>query len=403
MTCTVMDLFSAGLTVVKGLPGAGKTILVAKAVSSFRRVAWFTFYETEDRLRRFLSAVGVPAPSHIYDLASAADVESAVKLVVDKILEARPEAVVVDGVSALAAEGERQLVHTLFYHGVSKDVPVVLIKEGLDVSPADYVADAIVEVHHRILEGGASYRFVKITKARGRAVDHFALPYVITEEGPVVLPPLKEQKELSKERLTAGPPEIDEALGGGILRGSLVAVVGPIDGLASKMLVLTAVELARRGAKVLYHHHKAYPTFVKFAEALGVRWRREGITWAYHPVTDHKSLEWWYKSAQMINKGGYDVHIADQYELVATTAGVELLVEAARVYQTALTHPVVTVLVFNSYHIWGQVARRIGSLGDYVFYFKPGRVKVYTPESPTPLEFSFQLDPSQRRVVFKKL
>ncbi|MEZ0319698.1 MAG: ATPase domain-containing protein [Pyrobaculum sp.] len=288
---------------VKGLPGAGKTVLVAKAVSSFKRVAWFTFYETEDRLRRFLSSVGLPAPSHIYDLATVRDIECVVKFITDKLIEARPEAVVVDGVSALASEGERELVHTLFYHGVSRDVPVVLIKEGLDVSPADYVADNIVEVHHKILESGASYRFVRITKARGRAVDQLALPYVITEEGPVVLQLLKEQRELTSERITTGFSELDEALRGGILRGSVVAVVGPANGLASKAMVFTAVELAKRGAKVLYHHHKPYPTFVKSVETLGVRWQQEGITWFYSPVSDHRGLEGCYKSAQVVNRG----------------------------------------------------------------------------------------------------
>lgn len=375
---------------------------MAKAVSQYRRVTWFTFYETEERLRRFLSTVGVTPPSYIYDLASVKEVEALTQFIVDKILEVKPEAVVVDGVSALAREGERELAHALFYKGVSRDVPVVLIKEGLDVSPVDYVADNIIEVHHSILEGGASHRYVKITKARGRAVEDHSPTYIITEVGPLVFTPQREARRLLDERLTTGFREIDEALGGGILRGSLVAVVGPIDGLASKMLVLTAVELARGGAKVLYHHHKPYPTFVKFAEALGVRWQRDDITWYYHPVSDHKSLEWCYKAAQIVNNGNYDVHIADQYELVATTAGAELLVEAARVYQFQLQRPTVTIQIFNSYHIWRDAARKIGSIIDYLLYFKHGSVKVYAPELSTPLEFTYQIDAANRRVIWKK-
>ena len=75
------------------------------------------------------------------------------------------------------------------------------------------------------------------------------------------------------------------------MRGSLVAVVGPVNGLASKLMVLAAVELARRGQKVLYHH-KVVPTFVKFAETIGVKWQRPGIRWFYHPAAEHKSLTW---------------------------------------------------------------------------------------------------------------
>jgi len=56
-------------------------------------------------------------------------------------------------------------------------------------------------------------------------------------------------------------------------------------------MVLAAVELARRGQKVLYHH-KVVPTFVKFAETIGVKWQRPGIRWFYHPAAEHKSLTW---------------------------------------------------------------------------------------------------------------
>jgi circadian clock protein KaiC len=154
------------------------------------------------------------------------------------------------------------------------------------------LADVILEVEHRLLEGGVSIRYVKVLKARGRFVRYKSLPYVVAEEGPVVIVPREEARQPPGDRLTTGAPEIDEALGGGVLRGSLVAVVGPVDGLASKLMVLTAAELARRGQKVLYHHHKIVPTFVKFAEALGVKWQRLGIRWFYHPVAEHKSLAW---------------------------------------------------------------------------------------------------------------
>lgn len=276
---------------VKGYPGSGKTLLVAKAVSQYGNVAWFTFYETEDRLRKYLSSAGVKPPAHIFDIVSTSPNE-AVNFIVEKVLEVKPDAAVVDGVSALTAAGERELVHAVFYHGLSRDVPVVLIKEGVDVTPSDYVADAILELEHVIAPGGVSLRRVKILKTRGMAVPFVALPFVITDEGPVVLSYSAEARKPPAERLTTGAPEIDEALGGGVWRGSLVAVVGPPDGLASKLMVLTAVALARGGRKVLYHHHKPLPTFVKFAESLGVKWQRPNLHWYYHPLVEHRVLTW---------------------------------------------------------------------------------------------------------------
>jgi len=397
----ISDLVNEGVVLVKGLPGAGKTLLAAKAVSRFNNVVWFTFYETAERLAKYLSSVGLKPPRHVFDLVTVRD-KTTVEYIVETTLQLNPDAVVVDGLSALNLGDERELVHAVFYHGISRNIPVILIREGTDISPADYLADVILEVEHRLLEGGVSIRNVKVLKARGRSVRYTSLPYVITEEGPVVVEPREDARQPPGDRLTTGSPEIDEALGGGVLRGSLVAVVGPVDGLASKLMVLTAAELARRGQKVLYHHHKIVPTFVKFAEALGVKWQRPEIRWFYHPVAERKSLAWWYTSASMINRERYDVHFVDQYEQVAVTAGADLLIEAARVYQSVINYPVTTVLVFNSHDVWRDIASKVGSLVDYVFIFDKDTLTAYTPETAQPLQFKFRVDTEKRRVVYTK-
>ncbi len=337
MECNISDLVNEGVMWVKGPPGAGKTLLAAKAVSRFNNVVRFTLYETAERLAKYLSSVGLKPPRHMFDLVTVRD-KATVEYIVETTLQLNPNAVVVDGLSALNLGDKRGLVHAVFHHGISRNIPVILIRLGTDISPADYLADVILEVEHRFLEGGVSIRYVKVLKARGRTVRYTSLPYVITEEEPVVIGPQVESRELTGDRLTTGSPEIDEALGGGVLRGSLVAVVGPADGLASKLMVLTAAEQSRRGQKVLYHHHKVVPTFVKFAETLGVKWQRPGIRWSYHPVAVHKSLTWWYATASLINRERYDVHFADQYEQLAVTAGADLLIEATSVSYLTKTH-----------------------------------------------------------------
>jgi KaiC/GvpD/RAD55 family RecA-like ATPase len=397
----MFDLFNEGVVLVKGLPGAGKTLLVAKAVSRFNNVVWFTFYETADRLVKYLSSVGLKPPRHVFDLVTVRD-EAAVEYIIETTLQLNPDAVVVDGLSALSLGDERELVHAVFYHGISRNIPVILIKEGTDISPADYLADVILEVDHRLLEGGVSIRYVKVLKARGRFVRYTSLPYVITEEGPVVIVPREETRQPPGDRLTTGSPEIDEALGGGILRGSLVAVVGPADGLASKLMVLTAAELAQRGYKVMYHHHRVVPTFVKFAEALGVKWQTSGVNWVYHPVAEHKSMAWPYINALKINRERYDVHIEDQIEQVVVTAGINLIMENVRLYQSVIEHPVTTMCIFNSYEVWRDIASKVGSLVDYVFIFDKDTLTAYTPETAQPLQFKFRVDMEKRRVVYTK-
>ena len=100
--------------------------------------------------------------------------------------------------------------------------------------------------------------------------------------------------------------------------------------------------------------------------------------------------------------GGYDVHFADQYEQVAAVAGVELLAEAAMVYQSSLKRDVTTVLVFNSYNTWRRVSARLGSVVDYVFLFRHGHLVAHAPDHAEPITFKFRVDAEKKRVVYER-
>jgi hypothetical protein len=104
----------------------------------------------------------------------------------------------------------------------------------------------------------------------------------------------------------------------------------------------------------------------------------------------------------MINRERCDMHLADQCEQVAVTAGADLLIEAARVYQSVINHPVTTVLVFNSHDVWRDISSRAGSLVDYVFIFDKDTLTAYTPETAQPLQFKFRVDMEKRKVVYTK-
>ena len=393
----ITDLFQ-GVVVIKGLPGAGKTLLAARAASELGGAAWFTLYETAERLAKYLASAGLKPPRYVFDLVSVRD-KSPVDFIVEKVLSLRPDVVVVDGISALTADGERELIHAVFYHGISREMPVILIKEGVEVSPADYVADTIIEVEHRI-EEGISIRNIKVLKARGRPVRYASLPYIITEEGPVVIEPREESREPPSERLATGLPGLDEALGGGLLRGSVAAVVGPPDGLASKLAAVAAINMAGRGYKVLYHHHKVVPAFLKFAEALGLDWRAQGVEWVYHPAAEHGDLALCWNEAVRVDRGGYDVHFTDHFEQVVALTSAGFLIDSLQVYLSALERPVVTISLFNSYSAWSEVERASGSLFDYILILRGDRVEVHAPDLATPLELKWAVDRGRKTVAF---
>jgi KaiC/GvpD/RAD55 family RecA-like ATPase len=385
----MLDFFREGVIIVRGLPGAGKTLLAAKAVSEFGNVAWFTFYETEERLAKYLASVSLKPPAHVFDLVAVRD-KSLVQFIVEKVLEVRPDAVVVDGLNALTAEGERELVHAIFYHGISRGRPVVLIKEGVETTPADYIADIIIEVEHRVLEGGVSTRDVKVLKARGKAVRYTSLPYVITEEGPVVITPIGARPPPVR-RLPTGLSEVDSALGGGWLEGSFVAVVGPPDGLASKLMAVSVGWLAMQGYKILYSHHKPAASFVKAAESLGLDVSR--VNWHSSPPSEAKSFSWWYEIFSLAARGGYDGVVFDQIELL--DGEVAPLLEGAAMLCGAKGCPL-AAFIFNSYRVWREVADRIAPLMDYILILKRRRIILHTPDRLQPHVFNWGLDETGR-------
>lgn len=85
-------------------------------------MAWFTFYETADRLAKYLGPVGLKPPRHVFDIVAVRD-KTAVEYIVDTTLKLNPDAVVVDGLSALSLGDERELVHAVFYNGISRNIP----------------------------------------------------------------------------------------------------------------------------------------------------------------------------------------------------------------------------------------------------------------------------------------
>ncbi|CCC81716.1 ATPase domain-containing protein [Thermoproteus tenax] len=396
-------LFSEGLTLIKGPPGSGKTALAASVANRYKNSAWFTFYENRNRLIKFLTSMGIEPPRHIFDLISTSSHKELVEIILKKIAEIKPDFVVIDGLNALTNEGEREVVHSLMYHFVSALMPTVLIKEGEEVGPADYIADNIIVLSYRASKTGQLMRYLTVVKSRGQPLHLNTYTFLLDEGGPKIITPPQEAREAPEERLTTGDPVVDRELNGGVIAGSYVVVVGPEDGLASKLMVLTASMLARAGKKVLYHHHKLIPTFAKFAESLGAKVKHPNLTWYYHPVGEHASITWWYKAAELVNRLNIDVHFADQYEQVVTVAGDEILLEASQVYQSRLERRVTTVLIVNSHDVWKRISLTLGGIPDYVFMFERDALIAHTPEHIEPLKFKFQLDPSERRVAFRRV
>ncbi len=397
-----LDFFGEGLSVIKGLPGSGKTTLAATVACNYGRIVWFTFYEERERLRAKLKQLGLCEPTYIYDLPSLGDGIIADYLV-EKIADKRPDIVVVDGVNALNVEDERRFSHLVLHKGLASVTPLLTIKEGLDTSPIDYIADNLVELRYKFVRGFSLVREMRIVKTRGYPT-HMHLVYfdIVEGRGIVFFTPRGTPLGIRGDRITTGAPEVDDVLGGGVEVGSIVAVAGPPTGIASKLLVLTAIAVAEKGYKVLYHHHYKFPTFMVFAEQLGARVDNPNITWLFHPVEEHMSVGWWYKSASLVTDGNYTLHVADNYEIVVPLVGRQMIYRAVSLYRDLVGDRAVTVPVFNSIRIWNRLAENLGGLVDYIFIFTNRHLVIRkTPNFLGPLKLRYSV--RGRRVVFERI
>ncbi len=171
MECKISDLFNEGVVLVKGLPGA----FSGEGGLSFQQRCVVHVLQTADRLVKYLSSVGIKPPRHVFDLVSVRD-KAAVEYIVETTLQLNPRRSRHRRAERVESWGRAGACTRGFYHGISRQIPVILIKEDTDVSLADYLTDVILEVGHRLLEGGVSIRYVKVLKVRGRFVRYTSLP-----------------------------------------------------------------------------------------------------------------------------------------------------------------------------------------------------------------------------------
>jgi len=99
-----------------------------------------------------------------------------------------------------------------------------LTRHGLE----EYVSDCVILLDHRVINQ-ISTRRLRIVKYRGSLHGTNEYPFLIDEDGVMVLPvtSLKLERSVSSERISTGIPSLDEMFGSrGVFRGSSVLVSG---------------------------------------------------------------------------------------------------------------------------------------------------------------------------------
>jgi len=179
--------------------------------------------------------------------------------------ELRAKRIVIDAIEVLLRLFDdpgrmRSELHTLNdWLGEQGMTAILTVKPGRGASPSIYeefldsMADSVIALDQRVTNR-VTTRSLRVVKCRGSSYGRNEYPFVITEDGIVVVPITTVglmHKPFGK-KVSTGNSRLDSILGGGYPRGSCVLFVGE-QGTGKTLFVSIFVEsVCSRGEKVLY-------------------------------------------------------------------------------------------------------------------------------------------------------
>ncbi|MCW8195572.1 KaiC family protein [Proteobacteria bacterium 005FR1] len=160
----------------------------------------------------------------------------------------------------------RRLFRWLKDQGVSAVITAergegTLTRHGLE----EYVSDCVILLDHRVHDQ-VSTRRLRIVKYRGTSHGTNEYPFLIDEDGIVVMPITTAglEHDISDERVGTGVARLDQMFGGeGYYRGSTVLVSGTAGAGKSSLSAHFADATCRRGERCLYFAFEESPAQIK--------------------------------------------------------------------------------------------------------------------------------------------
>ena len=246
-----MRLELRGVTLVYGPAGAGKSTFVSWYTHGrYSKIFWVSAFEDETTFRSNMKKLGYDFGDRLsFWEAPLVDAESFFNTLIDSVYRERPDALVVDSITAFLTEGGRgvELVHNLIYRVVRKlGVDVFLTAERHVAEKVTYVADNVIELVYEVYPYGA-LRTAVVRKVRGWPAG-YTVPYIIAEGvGMIFLTP----GEAGNVGVLKTGTCLDQ-ITGGLYKGALTAVVGPTGSGKTWLMLTVAKALKDAGAKVSY-------------------------------------------------------------------------------------------------------------------------------------------------------
>lgn len=309
-----------GISVIMGLPGAGKTVLAEQYTfsnaSQDRPAIYFsTLSEPLEKIIRFGQRLdffdtGAIGRSVFYENLGQVAARDGLRGIGERIAgvlkERRPGLVVIDSFKALHALADGEAVFRAFLHELSARLtafPVASLWVGeyetreAAVFPEFAVADAILELTVAP-QGPRELRFLNVRKLRGSGFHSGRHGYRVTPQGLRLFPrladiPVRGGYALGTDRISTGIAVLDSMLGGGIWPGSSTMIAGPSGSGKTVMGLQFLYGGARLGESGILASLQENPTQVaRMADGLGWPPSHPSVEVMYRSPVDIYVDEW---------------------------------------------------------------------------------------------------------------
>ena len=284
---------------IKGQPGSGKTTLgfhfLSAGIAQGEISLFISFSESEARLRNNAQSIGMSldrvefldlspteeffTEDQSYNIFSPAEVEKApiTQKIIDAVDRIKPQRIFLDAITQfrfLTADtfSFRKQVQSFLRFMLERNITLLFTSEGSDRHPDDdlqFMSDGVIE-----LQMTSNRRTIKVNKFRGSGFAKGFHDLSLSDRGMEVFPrlvPETLQREFQPEAISAGIPEIDELLHGGIERGTTTIITGPSGVGKSTFGMQFMKEAAGRGERsVVYAFEEGIETLLRRCEAINI-------------------------------------------------------------------------------------------------------------------------------------
>jgi circadian clock protein KaiC len=288
------------VTLVRGEPGAGKSILslhfLAAGIDAGETGLYINLGEPETYIRETAADFGTDIEGleflnlsasgddfqgdETYTLFESGEVESPslVDNIRSEVQAIDPDRVVVDPVTEfryLAPDDHqfRSQILGLINFLKNEGVTVLLTSQAADSMPDDdlqFLVDSVINMR----TGTAGRRTLNISKFRGGSVWAGPHTLTITDDGMQVWPrldPNRHGRESSLETLSSGVDTLDSLMAGGLTAGTITFLSGPTGVGKTTTGLQFLKEAAKRGDRsVLYSFEEDHHTLFNRAEAVNI-------------------------------------------------------------------------------------------------------------------------------------